>query len=272
MEVRPSAFPPTSGRLYDYAAAYIDAGWSVVPLRPLEKRPLVAWELYQQRRASLAEVVGWLQKWSAMNLGVVTGPVSGIAVLDLDGEAGVAALRAAGVAVPPTLTQKTPHGWHAVYRLGPRPVKTGAGLFSHVDTRGEGGYIVVAPSRLSDGVYQWLAPIDLAPVPDWLPDAAARTAGVQRSGQADRDNWVRRALEEGASESTRNDTATRLAGYFRSHRIPEDVVAAIMRPYADRCSPPFEEDELLAVIRSVARYPEGPSGTPPENYMAVPPA
>lgn len=55
------------------AIDYRSAGWSVVPLRPHDKRPLVEWERYQHELASLATVAEWYRRWPDANVGVVTG-------------------------------------------------------------------------------------------------------------------------------------------------------------------------------------------------------
>jgi hypothetical protein len=53
-------------------------------------------------------------------------------------------------------------------------VKTCAGIYPSVDIRGDGGFVVAAPSRSRIGAYDWidtlsLDDIDLAPLPEWVP-------------------------------------------------------------------------------------------------------
>jgi hypothetical protein len=278
------AFPPERGTLRDYAAAYLAAGWSVFPLKPLSKLPHgdllprdaagePTWKPYQTARPRLDEVDRWLRVAPRSNLAVVTGAISGIAVLDVDGEAGAAALKATGLRVPDTLVQKTPHGAHAVYRLAGQRIRNTAGAIApHVDTRGEGGYIVAPPSRLADGAYEWRLRAPLADAPPWMVaperDGGARTAPgaapatTARAAPADeREGWVRAALEHGAPEGQRNALAARLAGYFHSRRIAEDIIVALLRDtFGRRCSPPLDDRELAEVVRKVCRYPVAPTG------------
>lgn len=265
-----SSFPPAEGTTRDFALAYLAAGWSLLPVRPLDKRPLTellpldaegrpSWKPYQTKRVDAAEIDRWLTAYPDLNLGAVTGAISGTAVLDIDGDAGVQALRASGQTPPPTLLQKTPHGWHAVYAIngGGQTVRNGAHLLEHVDARGEGGYIVVAPSKLADGVYRWHRRLALAPVPAWLerPELlqlpAPPTAQTATAGAPD---WVSRALTQGVARGQRNATGTRLAGYFHSRRVPDDVIETLLAPYAQRCQPPLEARELQQIVRSVSRY------------------
>ena len=66
------------------ALNYRAAGWSVVPLRPRDKRPLIEWERFQHERASSATVTEWYRRWPDANVGVVTGEISNLVVLDID--------------------------------------------------------------------------------------------------------------------------------------------------------------------------------------------
>jgi hypothetical protein len=59
-------------------------GWSVIPLEPHGKRPaLPSWLEFQTRAATFVELESWFAG-RRMNIGVVTGHVSGNFVLDAD--------------------------------------------------------------------------------------------------------------------------------------------------------------------------------------------
>ena len=66
------------------ALRYLSLGWSVAPMQPRGKRPLVRWTTYQGRRATAGEVEQWFRRWPDANVGIVTGAVSGLLVLDVD--------------------------------------------------------------------------------------------------------------------------------------------------------------------------------------------
>src|SRR5262249_40514139 len=68
------------------AAADLGLGWGRIAVEARGKRPLVKWELYQHRRPTTAEVHGWFTRWPDANVGIVTGALSGLVVIDLDGE------------------------------------------------------------------------------------------------------------------------------------------------------------------------------------------
>jgi len=66
------------------AMDYRAAGWSVVPLRPRDKRPLIGWERFQHELASSATVTKRYRRWPDADIGVMTGEISNLVVLDVD--------------------------------------------------------------------------------------------------------------------------------------------------------------------------------------------
>lgn len=100
----------------------ISRGWSVIPLRftgSIEdrKKPLLpSWAEYQKRIPTEAEVKAWWKKWPSANVGVPTGPVSGLAVVDLDGPNCSELFRQRGIHLPKTATVQTGKGYQAYYK------------------------------------------------------------------------------------------------------------------------------------------------------------
>ena len=94
--------------------------WALLPVGP-DKRPLVkSWKEFQLTRASQVQVESWVQghppAWA-----IITGAVSGVIVLDFDGEAGNATMRALGL----NPHVRTGSGGHHVYFVHPGwPVAT----------------------------------------------------------------------------------------------------------------------------------------------------
>ena len=108
------------------ALEYLGRGWSVIPLHAVKngrctcgrpdcekpgKHSPIKWGEFQKRRATEEEVRSWWQKWPWANVGIVTGVISGLVVLDIDGRQGAESLEAAGVPKRPrTPTVKTGGG------------------------------------------------------------------------------------------------------------------------------------------------------------------
>ena len=70
--------------LLEIAIGYRRRGFSVIPIKEKDKKPLIAWEPYQKEPASEPTVKLWFTTWPRANLGIVTGSVSDCIVIDLD--------------------------------------------------------------------------------------------------------------------------------------------------------------------------------------------
>jgi hypothetical protein len=105
------------------AMTYAERGWSVIPIEPRGKRPLVPWLEFQQRLASAAEIDAWFDRWPAANIAIVTGRVSGLVVLDLDprhgGQASIERLRDEHGPLPRTVEAETGGGGRHLYFAHP---------------------------------------------------------------------------------------------------------------------------------------------------------
>ncbi len=59
------------------AREYVGLGWSVLPVRPDEKRPYMTnWLQYNHSRATAQQVDSWFASLSGAGVGAVTGKVS----------------------------------------------------------------------------------------------------------------------------------------------------------------------------------------------------
>jgi len=96
------------------ALSYAARGWSVIPMQPQAKCPMVAWRAFQQRRAEPGEIEAWSRRWPDANVGIVTDAVSGLVVIDVDARHG----GADSVAAPPSLH---PSGRHYAWLKGRAP-------------------------------------------------------------------------------------------------------------------------------------------------------
>ena len=68
----------------DWALYYRSIGWSPFPVARGDKTPLVKWEKYQTEIATEEKIRGWWQKYPEASIGVATGKVSGIVVVDVE--------------------------------------------------------------------------------------------------------------------------------------------------------------------------------------------
>lgn len=145
-----------------------ELGFSVFPVLPRSKEPACKWKCYQAEHASLAAVELWAAQ--GKNVGIATGEVSRLLVLDLDSAEAIAEAERRGL--PDTATVRTSKGLHVYFRHPGGTLGNRAGIFPGADIRGDGGYVVAPGSVHESGfVYQWENPpglFELAPPPEWL--------------------------------------------------------------------------------------------------------
>lgn len=239
------------GSMTDTAFAALARGWTPLPLRPKAKTPLLeTWAEYQNRRPTETEVRDWWQRWPDANLGIVTGAVSGLLVLDVDGLQGEESLR--GRHLPPTPTSRTGRGTHYLFRHPGGTVANRAGLLPGIDIRGDGGYIVAPPSVHPSGrLYEWaIRPEDepLTDPPSWLLDLLRNP---QNAFTGHPEGWVEELLQ-GVSKGQRNDAAARLAGHYLGKGLPVGEVEAILLGWNTKNRPPLAPEEIRRTVASIA--------------------
>lgn len=168
---------PTALAAHDYAVR----GWSVIPFVHAGKRPSIPWREFETRAPTLAEVDAWFDAQPDANVGMVTGAVSNLVVVDVDpahgGTASLAALVRSHAPLPVTTEARSGGGGRHLYFAHPGgKVPNRKGLVPGIDVRGDGGCIVAPPSLHPNGRrYAWVpgrAPNDVPPaaLPPWLLD------------------------------------------------------------------------------------------------------
>src|SRR5512146_166177 len=241
------------------ALGYLSRGWSVIPIEHRAKHPLVAWLEFENRCASAREVESWFARWPQANVGIVTGRISGLVVIDLDarhgGEASLCRLESEHGALPSTVAALTGGGGRHLYFAHPGGrVGNRVGLYPGLDLRGDGGCVVAPPSEHPSGrLYAWARgrspdETSLAPLPPWLPPGAR--AG--RPGRP-RGHW-RRLAREGVDQGARNASLASLAGHLLRREVDPEVVMELLLAWnRARCRPPLEDAEVARVVESIAR-------------------
>lgn len=236
----------TRGTL-EWARYYRDAGLSVIPIRPRDKRPLIAWAEYQRRLAMDDELRQWFTDDTA-NIGVVCGRVSGgLVVADFDNALNLRSF----LDLMPDLddgtvrvtTARGGHLWlHVAESVRPFQVES-LGL----DIKGEGTYVLVPPSMHPSGrPYEFANECaDIVGVADfavWLEDALAMLEvewhPPGRSASGFRPSMDIAAALAALTVGNRNDTFCRVAGRLHRQGVsPEDIVA-LLEPHASRADFP----------------------------------
>lgn len=118
---------------------------------------------FKDATANLEQVKAWWLRTPQANIGTPTGLL--FDVIDVDGPLGIASMLERfedlnHIGIPLLGRTVTPRGGGHHLFIEPTGQGNRAGLFPSVDYRGEGGYIVLPPSRGGNGrLYRWLTPI-----------------------------------------------------------------------------------------------------------------
>lgn len=260
------------------AARFTAAGVPVFPCVPDGKNPLTT-RGFHAATTNPRQVTRWWRWMPNANIGVPTGPASGVEVIDIDRKAagsGFAAFdraRRAGLVDGWLALVRTPSGgMHAYYPADPsRPQRSWQAAGAHVDFRGVGGYVIVPPSLVdldadSRGRYELIgpaqpnpAPVDARALRDFLdprPEPVFPRGGSGRVADAERlAGWVA-VLGEGERNRGLFWAACRLAEAGVAPAVTLDALG----PAAERAGLPPREvfTTIRSAYRATAPTPTGP--------------
>jgi putative DNA primase/helicase len=215
------------------------------------------------------QIKAWWRRWPHANIGIATGEVSNLLVIDVDPRHGgweslEALMHRIGEVFPSTVEAITGgDGRHFLFQMPDADIRNSAGkLGAGLDVRANGGYIVAAPSLHASGQrYRWAS--DESPLAH-LPYNLLRELITpprliefkQRRGNVTVQTWTGGTVAEGA----RNETLFRQAAAMRGQGAHESEIFDALCALNRSCSPPLPERELSKVAASVMRYePNGRS-------------
>ena len=235
------------------ALRYHSLGWSVIPLKRNKRPYLESWKEFQLRLSTEQEIKDWWEKWPDANIGIVTGAVSGIIVLDVDSEKAAEYIKEKGM--PPTPRCKTGKGTHYYMKHPGGHVPNKVNSEINLDVRGDGGYVVAPPSLHENGkLYEWekyLNPwdADVLPTQPWMMDYVTESVEMNKQHK-NPPGWSLEALE-GVDEGSRNDTCAKLAGYLIRMEASDSEAIESLLTWNQKNLPPLEEPEVIRTYQSI---------------------
>ena len=210
--------------------------------------PNHSWLEYQHRPPTEAEVKQWFSE-GAHNIGIVTGRVSRVVVVDLDSEEAIE--WAKGNIDTDTLTVKTGKGYHLYYTYPkgidiPNKVKlNGMGI----DIRGNGGYAVAPPSTHKDGKQYYIT-----------KNTEIKTLPIVLLERIQNDTTLNMRVTpddfSGVEEGERHNRLTRLAGHFAGVRYPLEKAIRLCLDWNKQNHPPLSEREVVNIVMSIYKSEE----------------
>lgn len=246
-----------------WAKYYISKGWYVIPLYSIKegrctcgkadcaskgKHPATP---NGTKDASLDpnQIDQWFSD-DRYNIGICTGEVSGLTVLDVDPDhGGDESLKQ--YQLKETAEVSTGGGGQHYYFKHPGgDIRNSAGtLGKGLDVRGHHGYVVAPPSNhISGGTYHWKVDphdVELAGCPDWI----YKNKNLPHKK-------IPIAFDNSLVEGQRNNTLTSIAGTIRRRGLGyKAILAALEVTNVEKCKPPLPQAELEKIANSVSNYP-----------------
>ena len=130
--------------LLDHALQYAEMGMSVIPVGS-HKKPLIPWGVYQKRKATQDEIKKWFEQFDKPNIGIVTGEISNLLVVDCDSQEAIDQVEdmlPENIEIP---ASSTPRGGRHYYFQHIEGFPNKANLLKSVDIRTSGGFIIAPP-------------------------------------------------------------------------------------------------------------------------------
>jgi hypothetical protein len=242
------------------ALAYARRGWKVVPLCQNAKIPAFAG--WQEKATSDEEIIrrwwGSPGLYEFAGIGIVTGSVSGIWVLDLDVKNPDAdglksfenLIQTHHGATHPLIVETPSGGKHLYFRYPGVHVPGKVAILPGIDVRGDGGFVVAPPTRLNGGEYLWKTTAtdpDLAP--RWLSDMVTTAASI---------NTDRIRVTGDICLGTRYTTLRRMRCSLRRQGIPENIIEGVVRGLNTQCTggQPLDGAEIAKVLSTPVDIPQ----------------
>jgi hypothetical protein len=236
---------------YDFllqsAIQYVRQGFPVVPLgdggTEKAKIPQIKrWATNPFRTEKACS--SWWNTHPQANIGLITGPESGLLVLDVDyKQGGAQSLR--DIELPKTAKQSTGNGEHYFF-YSKDSIRNSISRFGEgLDIRGTHGLVVAAPSiHPSGAIYQWQVPLrkeSLAPAPRWMlspPEMPTPLIDLPES--------------DVATAGHRNTFLFQKTGELRRNGLKgTPLFVEVCKINLTRCHPPLESDEVEKIVTSV---------------------
>ena len=239
------------------AIALAERGLAVFPCWQRSKKPATSHGFYDASK-DVAVVGRWWHDNPNFNIGVATGAVSNLLVVDIDNIDAEAELRRLeaehGMPLPATVEVITARGRHIYFCMPTGLDIRCSASETGIDIRANGGYVLAPPSIHPSGRrYAWSVDTAsaLAAAPDWLLNRIGTRGGGNGNAAAPVSEW--RELVKGVTEGARDCSLARLAGYLLRRRVDPHVTLELLQGWNEtRCAPPLPTGDVMRIVNSIA--------------------
>lgn len=270
--------------LEEWARAYRKIGWNVIPLYSNTKSPASveilkngkwtkSWKDLEERMSTDEEFTHWFTETKPTGLGVITGKISNITVIDED------SYKAGGLRFThdSPIKSLTAHGGkHYFFKYSPSIKTRGFQKGINIEIKNDGGFIVLPPTKIWDdeskkdkiAEYKWLeARVRMSRLPT-IDESDVQD--YQRSNNATYDLHELVNAPLGQQHESLRTIALKVLGRFKESEW--DLAFNVIRQFAKEFHPPHPHSRVEKMIRDTANYirTHGSSESTYESQTEIP--
>jgi len=246
---------------------YLKNGYSLIPLKTNDKIPAFRWKQYQKNKASFEDVLSWSFKFPDHNLGIVTGQISKLVVVDIDEPAILPKLLKELPELKQTTKVKTTRGFHFYFSLnGNGKVKATKNFLGlGVELFSDGQQVVAPPSKINGITRTFLTPLDkILSFPSRLYDKQENKQTIVTSslyiapklpGYNGKDvSCIRQILSRALQEGERTNSLFILYNLLLQNRNDKEYSQKIIIDKNKALTIPLENKEVANIFKKVYKY------------------
>jgi len=253
---------------YPELELYQKYGWSFLPIAKNGKIPLEK-DWTNKTHKDKSEILKWIE--GGLNLGIRTGEVSGITVIDADlkvAPSGEYEEIYKELTASKTLIQNTPHGKHFIFKYDKEIKQTSKIAGVTIDIRNDGGQILCSPSKINNLNYTWVnLGSDIKNVPENVKSKLLFLNKVDRvetekmSEDLTQQKGELPKLKNNNLIGCCNDTFIKLGGILINKLTPEQVEFTLSVFNTQLLENPMPQNAIRGMIGSLEGYKETEEST-----------
>ncbi len=249
------------------AIKYGGFGLKVFPV----KGKIPAIKNWQKECSSDPIKIAELFKVSHTGIGMATGELSGLTVIDVDNKNGVngfQTLERLAIQLPPTVTVNTPSGGKQFYFKYAPNIKNMVSAFhkkSGIDIRNDGGLVIMPKSvHPNGGIYEFVEEQEIETFPYANFPAEVNDLLVDKKGK----NYSTFELPTKINDGERNNILFKYASQLRATGLEKtEILPALYVVNTERCIPPYDKEKLEVIADSACTYPKGKRPIPADEVI-----
>jgi hypothetical protein len=209
---------------------------------------LVSWTEFQTRYPSKSEILEWFEKFPEAQIGIITGPISNLTVVDFEKGADPSE-----IPQDTMIVESGNKGYHYYFQYEPSMTNK-ARIKPLTDVRSKGGFVVAAGSTSEKGTYTLLQDLPLLPFPKELFPPKIDIFQYPSSSST----FEKRPINDypGYGAGSRNDEIARFIGYILTQIHPADWDTegwSLIVNANNKNTPPLSSYELSNTFNSIKR-------------------